>query len=138
MGKFERGLKELQEGKQTGHLEHLAMEGRAYALLGRRDDALKVIEELKTLKRYVPPCRVALVYASLKENEQALDWLEKAYDERDRLLLYLKVEPAYKDLRTHPRFADLLRRVGLADKAAEKDQGIHSIAVLSAKGSGVF
>jgi serine/threonine-protein kinase len=100
--------------------------------MGQRADALKVIERLKASgqERYVPPCRVALIYASLGENKQALDWLEKAYAKQDWFLWYLNVEPAYKDLRSEPRFAELLRKVGLADKAAKKDQVTHSVAVL--------
>jgi TolB-like protein/Tfp pilus assembly protein PilF len=71
-----------------------------------------------------------MVFASLGEKEQALDLLEKAYVERSTWLAHLKVEPAFAGLRSHPRFIDLLRRMGLADRAAERDRGIHSIAVL--------
>src|SRR5439155_27261115 len=65
-------------------------------------------------ERYVSPYYVAKIYASLGEKEQALAWLEKAYEERNPDFIELKVEPALDVLRTDARFRDLLRRVGLA------------------------
>jgi len=55
-----------------------------------------------------------LLYARLDDKAQAFDWLEKAYDERSSALVYLKVEPAFDNLRPDPRFADLLQRMHLA------------------------
>jgi serine/threonine-protein kinase len=139
-GMYKEALGELQSarGFWAEHSTVLALTGRAFALMRRRTDALEVIDKLKamTRERYVPPCRVAVIYASLGENKQALDWLEKAYAEQDLLLWYLKVEPAYKGLHSEARYADLLRRMGLADKAAERDQSIHSVAVLPFKNEG--
>lgn len=139
-GKHKEALDELRIAKpfSEGHTQSIAQMGRAYARMGQRADALKVIEQLKALSqdRYVPPCRVALVYASLGETDQALYWLEKAYAERDLLLWFLKVEPAYNDLHSEARYIDLLRRLGLADKATGRDQGIHSVAVLPFKNIG--
>src|SRR5206468_7572537 len=67
----------------------------------------------------------------LGQKEQALEWLEKAYDERSDLLVYLKVDPIFDSrLRSEPRFGKLLQRMGLADKAAERDQAINSVAIL--------
>jgi hypothetical protein len=75
----------------------------------------------------------ALIYIGLGQKEQALKWLEKAYDEHSNLLIYLKVDPVFVSLRTEPRFDKLLQRMGLADKAAARDQAIHSVAVLPFK-----
>jgi serine/threonine-protein kinase len=131
---YHEALAELQKGEQVGSLEPLSLRGRAYALMGRRADALNVIAQLKSMpNRYVPPCRLAVVYGSLGEKEQALDWLEKAYKERDKLLWYLEVEPAYKDLRSDSRFASLLQRVGLTDKIATPPPVDHTVAVLPFK-----
>jgi hypothetical protein len=47
------------------------------------------------------------------DNEQAFTWLNRAYDERDNWLIYLKVEPRLDPIRSDARFADLLRRVKL-------------------------
>jgi hypothetical protein len=56
---------------------------------------------------------LAILYASLGEREQAFSSLERAYAAHDLLLQYLGVDPAYDSLRADPRFADLVRRVGL-------------------------
>ena len=54
------------------------------------------------------------MYAGLEENDQAFAWLDKAYDGRDFILVFLKVDPTFDRLRSDPRFAELVRRVGLA------------------------
>ncbi|MBA2731692.1 MAG: protein kinase [Acidobacteria bacterium] len=89
--------------------------GYAYAVAGKRDEAQKVIVELQeqSKRRYVPPYFIAVVYSGLGEKEQAFEWLEKAYQERHPYLTLLKVEPVFDKLRSDPRFADLIRRVGL-------------------------
>jgi tetratricopeptide (TPR) repeat protein len=55
---------------------------------------------------------VAEIFAQLGENDQAFAWLERAYEERSFMMLYLKVAPNLDPLRSDQRFADLLRRVG--------------------------
>jgi len=88
--------------------------GCVQALSGDREEALKTVGRLREVsrQRYVMPYVFALIHASLGQQEQALDWLEKAYDERGNLLCYLSVDPAFDDLRSHPRLKDLLRRIG--------------------------
>ncbi len=56
---------------------------------------------------------MAEIYTGLGEKHQALEWLEKTYEERSTALIYLKVDPVFDSLRSDPRFADLLRRIGL-------------------------
>jgi TolB-like protein/DNA-binding winged helix-turn-helix (wHTH) protein/Tfp pilus assembly protein PilF len=58
------------------------------------------------------PFDTAEIYAQLGEKDQAFAWLEKAYEERSFLMMYLKVAPTLDPLRTDSRFADLLRRIG--------------------------
>ena len=88
---------------------------RAYAHAGRRKDALRLLEELKSRKQknYVPAGAFVHAYLGLDENEQAFVWLEQAYKEQSSLLQALKVHPYFDPIRNDPRFADLLRRVGL-------------------------
>jgi hypothetical protein len=57
---------------------------------------------------------IATVYAGLGEKEEALAWLEKAYEARSDFIVFIKVDPAWDDLRSDPRFQDVLRRIGLA------------------------
>jgi tetratricopeptide (TPR) repeat protein len=102
----------INDGPQT-----LASLGHAYAVAGRRVEAQKVIKELeeRARQRYISPYDVATIYAGLGDAEQALSWLEKAYEDRSGWLgLWLKVDPKFDRLRRDPRFQDLLRRVGHA------------------------
>ena len=94
---------------------YVAALGHAYALAGKRDEALKVLDELKELskEKRVSPGDMALLYTGLGQREQALEWLEKAYEERCGDLAYLKVDPRFDSLRSDPRFQNLLRRIGL-------------------------
>ena len=96
-------------GVQLGSL------GYAYAVAGRRADALEVLERLKAYlkEHYAPPAALALVFSGLGEKDQALAWLERANEERDPWITSLKVEPMFDSLRSDPRFLDLMRRVGL-------------------------
>ena len=64
-------------------------------------------------QRYVSPYLIAIVYVGLGDKDQAFAWLDKAFQDRSSLLLWLKVEPQFDSLRDDPRFQDLLRRVGL-------------------------
>src|SRR2546425_9011555 len=89
--------------------------GHALGVAGRRAEALAMLEGLRQLSstRYVSPYSVALVHAGLGDRDQALAWLEKAYAERSDYMPYLNREPMLDGLRSDPRFAALVRRVGL-------------------------
>lgn len=93
-----------------GHLGH------AYAAAGRRAEAQHVLAELNELSkhRHVPPYRLAEIYAALGEQNQSFAQLEQAYQAHAMHLCNLKVEPTLDPLRNDARFADLVRRVGLA------------------------
>src|SRR3989441_1177634 len=69
----------------------LAAIGDAYARLGKRAEARKIIEELKdpSKQRYVPTFFIAIIYIGLEEKEQALEWLEKSYQNRDDAMIWL-------------------------------------------------
>jgi len=93
----------------------MARLGHVYAVSGQKDQARAVLNEVKLLaqKEYVAADGIALIYAGLGENDEAFAWLEKAYDEHSFSLTWLKVEPAWDSVRSDPRFANLLRRMGL-------------------------
>jgi len=61
----------------------------------------------------VPPFCVALVHAGLSDEDEAMAWLDRAYEERSHWLVYLKAWPVFDDLRSDARFTALLGRVGL-------------------------
>ena len=89
--------------------------GHAYAVSGQKGEAQKVLEQLNQRSKhsYFTPYFIATIYTGLGEKKQAFGWLEKAYQERSAFLTWLKVDPNLDSLRPDPRFADLLRRVGL-------------------------
>jgi tetratricopeptide (TPR) repeat protein len=65
----------------------------------------------RSQKGFVSPGEFAFAYAMLGEKDKAFQWLEKAFEQRDDSLQYLKVEPEFDNLRSDPRFQDLLRRM---------------------------
>ncbi len=116
-GMYREGLSELEKYSALSRsgAASLALLGYSHARLGERKESLQVIEALKAASKqsFVPALFVALVYAGLEDKDQAFTWLEKAYEERFNRLAYLKVEALWDPLRSDPRFADLLRRVGI-------------------------
>ena len=99
-------------GSSTTCISNLAF---AYAVSGRTTEALKILDDLK--KRsihggYSNAPEIALVYAGLNDKNQAMVWLEKAYQERFNPSILMR--PAFDSLRAYPPFRDLLRRIGLS------------------------
>jgi TolB-like protein/Tfp pilus assembly protein PilF len=88
---------------------------RAYAHAGRRTDALHLLDELKRRRNtgYAPAGALVNAYLGLGEYEEAFAWLEQAYKEQSNMLQFVKVHPYFDPIRSDPRFADLVRRVGL-------------------------
>ncbi len=72
-----------------------------------------MLEELSKLstERYVPPYHIALILNGLGEEDQALTWLERGFEQRDAKMVFLKVETKWNNLRSEPRFVDLMRRM---------------------------
>jgi hypothetical protein len=64
-------------------------------------------------REYVSPADIALFYARLGERDEAFSWLARAMDERSILFNYLVADARFDNLRPDPRYAELLRRVGL-------------------------
>jgi tetratricopeptide (TPR) repeat protein len=97
-----------------GDTNAIATLGYAYGVAGYRTEAQKVIDQLRELamRRYVSSHYVALIYAGLGARDEAIRWLEKAYEERSQWLPHLKGEPRLEGLHSDPRFKDLLRRIG--------------------------
>ena len=89
--------------------------GHAYAMAGRRDEAMAVLKELEGMynKRESLPQYQAAVYAGLGDKDQAFAWLEKGFQARSATLVFLAIDVTYDPLRSDPRYADLLRRMGL-------------------------
>lgn len=90
--------------------------GRGQALSGRRDEALRTVEEMKALSAqwYVSPAYVAMVLHHLGDKDQIFKWWDKACEDRSYDVLFLKVDPENDVLRDDSRFAALLRKANLS------------------------
>jgi TolB-like protein/DNA-binding winged helix-turn-helix (wHTH) protein/Tfp pilus assembly protein PilF len=93
--------------------ERLRCLGKAQALAGRRNAALRTVEELKAL----PGGRTGEfdVYATLGDNDQAFEWLQEAYEQRAPSLIFLNVDKSFDPIRDDPRFQSLLRRMNFPE-----------------------
>jgi TolB-like protein/DNA-binding winged helix-turn-helix (wHTH) protein/Flp pilus assembly protein TadD len=99
-------------GSSTTCVSNLAF---AYAVSGRTTEAQKILDDLKkrsTGGGYSNAPEIALVYVGLNDKNQAMVWLEKAYQERFNPSILMR--PAFDSLRSYPPFRDLLRRIGLS------------------------
>jgi serine/threonine protein kinase/tetratricopeptide (TPR) repeat protein len=113
-GMYEQAITEYQKRAMPGSGGSGDL-GVAYALSGRQSEAFKEIGKLREMskQRYVAPYSLAIIYASLGDRDNALQWLEKAYEDRSTRLVWIKVDPLLDSLRSEPRFAELLRRMNL-------------------------
>jgi serine/threonine protein kinase/tetratricopeptide (TPR) repeat protein len=93
--------------------------GWIYAVSGRRADALKIALEFRQLSThaYVDSYQLGTIYAGLGEKDEAFRLLEKAYDQHSPDIVFLAVDPFWYGTRSDPRYADLLRRIGLPQPA---------------------
>jgi tetratricopeptide (TPR) repeat protein len=115
-GMFTEALADLEtRGPQVNAPWYWVTLAYIYARSGHQVQAQHALHELLQLSRRTPidPASIAIAYAGLRNKDQTLRWLEKAYQQRSVELASLKVHPAYDFLRGDPRFQDLLRRVGL-------------------------
>jgi len=90
----------------------------AYAQAGKRSEALKLLDELKPLAQQSPALTVmiARTYAVLGERDQAIDWLERAYQVRAGSLLSINGFPEFDSLHSDPRWKELLRRMNFPEE----------------------
>ena len=80
---------------------------------GRREDALRILEEVRGSAIY--PLMVADVYVALGEADAAFEWIEKADEDRETSITWIRVSSGLDPLRSDPRFQDLLRRIGFPE-----------------------
>jgi TolB-like protein/tetratricopeptide (TPR) repeat protein len=91
--------------------------GYVYAAAGKNAEARKVLAELSELSkgRYVAPYNNACIYAGLNEKDLAFEWLERAFQERSHFLTLIRYDTVFDNLRSDPRFKDLLKRMNLPE-----------------------
>ncbi len=90
--------------------------GWVYAVAGRRADALKIAKAMEELssRSYVDFYQLATIYAGLGAKDEAFRLLEKGYQQRSAGMRYLLIDPFWDNVRSDPRYTDLLRRAGLS------------------------
>jgi tetratricopeptide (TPR) repeat protein len=120
MGQHDEAIQEFQKAMElsgTDDPDLLLDLGFAYAVVGRQDEAKKTLAKLKRQheRGLVPSGAIAVLYGALGERNQAFAWLDKAYEEHDPELTYIKVGPRFEPLRHDARFQQLVRRLGLPE-----------------------
>jgi len=118
-GMFPEAIAQAQRARELSgptNSHPMAFLGYALAKSGKQAEARAVLAELlkSSSERYVSPYNLALIYSGLGERDEALSWLERAYEHRDQKIVFLKVEPKWDNLRADPRFNSLLKRMNLA------------------------
>jgi tetratricopeptide (TPR) repeat protein len=116
-GLYEKAIAELETSKTlSDDRDVIAALSHVYALMGRREKAESALAELqdRASQTYVSSYNLAAIYTALGEKDLALEWLERACDERSYWLIYLGVDPLLDGLRDDIRFTNLMRRMGLS------------------------
>ncbi len=107
----------LELFKKAAELTGIPQPGLAitYAKMGRRSDAERVLGEVKAFAatHYFAGEEIASIYVALGDNDAAFQWLERAYQEHSGSLPGIIPRPIFRPLHSDPRFADLLRRIGV-------------------------
>ena len=116
-GMYQEALSALQKASGGGPSSSVA---HALALSGRREAAQDILDQMfqKAKTKYVSPYDIAVIYTGLGQNDRAMEWLNKAFDEHSGFLVYVYLDPRLKLLHRDTRFQDLLRRMGFVNQVA--------------------
>ena len=123
-GECERAVEEYRLGVASpAHQTHtLAALGHALARSGRRDEAMQILERLGALRntQYVSPCDFVLVTLGLGDRDEALNWFDRAREEKSGWLIYVATEPRLDPLRDDARFQTLLESIGPSSRPSRR------------------
>jgi eukaryotic-like serine/threonine-protein kinase len=117
LGLTEEALENLT--KIRGFAPHnsftLSLLAKVYAALGRQSEASQLLTHLEETsgRGYVAPTHIATACLALNQTDRAFEWLDRACQVKEVMLLYLQVLPMYDSIRSDPRFGELVRRIGL-------------------------
>ena len=91
----------------------IAAAGHAYGRWGHKSDATAALRRMNELTReeYVTPYGIALIFAGMNDKENAIQWLQNAYEDRSHWLVWLNLDPRFDNVRSDPRFQELLQRM---------------------------
>jgi TolB-like protein/DNA-binding winged helix-turn-helix (wHTH) protein/Flp pilus assembly protein TadD len=121
---YQDALAEFQKALDLsgGDAKYRALLGHVDAMSGKRNRAQAIIAELQARGSPVSPydTEIAIIYTGLGNRNKAFDWLGKTFDRRSPYLIYFfRVNPMFDSLHSDPRYADLLRRIGLPPREHE-------------------
>jgi adenylate cyclase len=113
-GDFNEAIALYEKAQAATHFPSPGL-GITYAKMGRREDCRRVVDQLieKSRQQYVAADSIAAVYVALGEKDEALRWLERAFEEHSGSFYSYLFRPEFRALRSDPRFSDLLRRIGI-------------------------
>jgi len=100
------------------HPDVLSCLGCIYAIVGSRQEALQILDELSKTKRYVSPYFPARIHVFLGDFEKALDLLDEAFEEKFFFLTLMQKDPTLRPLAEEPRFRNLMRKMGFPSHSA--------------------
>jgi len=117
MGRYELAIAEGEKGVSFSGGSPLMRAALAFTLgaAGQTKEAVQILDDLTELakQKYVAPYFFAGIHVGLGENERAIEYLEKCYEEHSHCLIYLHLDPSMDGLRENPGFQSIMRRVGL-------------------------
>jgi len=119
-GEYEKAIAEYEKTLSASNAQRVhAQAGYAYAMSGRTDEAERLVKGLAEHSKhtYISPCFIAQIYIALGKPDEAFQWLERAYQDKDFRMVFMKVSARLDGLRSDPRFTELLQRIGLAPLA---------------------
>ena len=116
-GETEKSIPYLEKATEMAGGEGFAPFYLAIALakLGKPEAARNMLNAMlqQSKETYVPALFIACIFAALGEMDDAYKWLEKAFEDRDGMLVYLNVEPAFEVLHHDPRYEEVMKRINL-------------------------
>ncbi|MFL5493192.1 MAG: protein kinase domain-containing protein [Gemmatimonadales bacterium] len=115
LGRYDDAIHQMEQAVPDSAMTSNAVLGAVYAWAGQRDRARVILRSLvaRAGREYVHPMDFSLLYAALGQRDEAFRWLRRAYEERSFLLIWINVATWYDGIRDDPRFAVLVRDVGL-------------------------
>src|SRR5260370_40255025 len=117
MGRYEQAIAEGEKSVNLSGGSPLMRAALACTLgaAGKTETAIQILDDLTRQKKqkYIAPYFFAGIHAGLGEDDRAIEYLEKSYEEQSHWLIYLHIDPSMDGLRSNPRFQNLLRRVGV-------------------------
>jgi adenylate cyclase len=118
-GMYEQSVSILEKGANLfpGNPFLMSALGYSYGVAGKKDEAERIVTGFIEIykNRYFPPMFISRVYAGMGEVDKAIEWLEKAYEERDPMFSFVKSAPSHDYMHTDPRFKAILKKMGLEE-----------------------